>query len=87
MPMKVYHFISHQLVGPEISNKILEIFDESLTEQLMFPEKRCLQKSKKLGEIIKLFNMSPFTRKEKNGTSRVSAKKSDQENWWSTKEN
>ena len=55
----------------------------------MFPEERCLQKSKKLGEIIKLFNMPPFIPKKsgKNDTSRVSAKKSDQENWWNTNEN
>ena len=55
----------------------------------MFPEERCLQKSKKLGEIIKLFNMHPFIPKKsgKNDTSRVSAKKSDQENWWNTNEN
>ena len=43
----------------------------------MFPEERYLQKSKKLGEIIKLFNMPPFTPKkksEKNDNTRVSVK-------------
>ena len=56
---------------------------------LMFPEKRYLQKRKKLGEIIKLFNMPPFIPKksENNDTSRVSARKSNQENCWNTKEN
>ena len=56
---------------------------------LMFPEKRYLQKRKKLGEIIKLFNMPPFIPKksENNGTSRVSARKGNQENCWNTKEN
>ena len=40
---------------------------------LMFPEKRYLQKRKKLGEIIKLFNMPPFIPKksENNDTSRI----------------
>ena len=44
----------------------------------MFPEERYLQKSKKLVEIIKFFNMAPFipkTKFEKNDTSKVSAKK------------
>ena len=40
MPMKFYHFTSRQLVGPEISAKILEFFDNGLTEFLMFPEER-----------------------------------------------
>ena len=78
MPMKFYHFTSRQLVGPEISAKILEFFDKGLTEYLMFPEERYLQKSKKLGEIIKLFNMPPFIPKkksEKNDNTRVSTKK------------
>ena len=58
--MKFYHFTFSHLVGTEISAKILEVFDKGLTEYLMFPEERYLQKSKKLGEIIKLFNMPPF---------------------------
>ena len=76
--MKFYNFTSRQLVGPEISAKILEFFDKGLTEYLMFPEERYLQKSKKLGEIIKLFNMPPFIPKkksEKNDNTRVSTKK------------
>ena len=80
---------SRQLVGPEISAKILEFFDKSLTEYLMFPEERYLQKN--IREIIKLFNMPPFVPKTNlkrmNDTSRVSVKRSDQENWWSTEEN
>ena len=35
---------TRQLVGPEISAKILEFFDKGLTEYLMFPEERYLQK-------------------------------------------
>ena len=35
---------SRQLAGPEISAKILEFFDKGLTEYLMFPEERYLQK-------------------------------------------
>ena len=74
---------------PEISAKILEFFDKSLTEYLMFPEERYLQKN--IREIIKLFNMPPFVPKTNlkrmNDTSRVSVKRSDQENWWSTEEN
>ena len=53
MPMKLYHFTSGQLVGPEISAKILEFFDKILTEYLIFREERYVQKSKKLGETIK----------------------------------
>ena len=45
--MKAYHFTSRQLVGPKKSAKILEFFDKGLTEHLMFPEERYLQKSKK----------------------------------------
>ena len=76
--MKFYYFTSHQLVGPEKSAKILEFFGKGLTEYLMFPEERYLQRSKKLGKMIKLFNMPLFIAKkkfEKNETSRVSAKK------------
>ena len=47
-PVKAYHFTSRQLVGPKKSAKILEFFDKGLTEHLMFPEERYLQKSKKL---------------------------------------
>ena len=78
MPMKFYNFTSRQLVGPEIWAKILEFFDKGLTEYLMFPEEKYLQKSKKLGEIIKLFNMPPIIPKkksEKNDNTRVSTKK------------
>ena len=54
----------------------------------MFPEERYLQEI--IGEIIKLFNMSPFIPKNKsekmNDTSRVSAKKREQENRSSTEE-
>ena len=85
MAMKFY-----QLVGPEISTKILEVSDKGLTEYLMFSEERYLQKCKKLGEIIKFFNMPPFIPKnksEKNGTSRVSAKKATKKTGWSTEEN
>ena len=42
----------------------------------MFPEERYLQKSEKLGEIVKFFNMPPFIPKnksEKTDTSKVSA--------------
>ena len=53
MPMKLYHFTSGQLVGPEISAKILEFFDKGLTEHLIFREERYLQKSKKLAKTIK----------------------------------
>ena len=77
MPMKLYHFTSRQLVGPEISAKILEFFDKGLTEYLMFPEERYLQENKKLGETIKLFNMPPFIPKKnkpkKTDNIRVSA--------------
>ena len=44
----------------------------------MFPEEGYLQKSKNLGEIVKLFHMPPFRPKnksEKNDNSRVSGKK------------
>ena len=40
MPLKFYHFTSHQLVGPEISGGRFELFDKCLTEYLMFPEER-----------------------------------------------
>ena len=78
MPMKLYHFTSGQLVDPEISAKILEFFDKSLTEYLIFREERYLRKRKKLGETIKQFEMHPFIPKnttKKKGTSRVSAKR------------
>ena len=42
----------------------------------MFPGEKYLQKSKKLGKIIKFFNMPPFIPKnksEKNDTSKISA--------------
>ena len=58
MPMKLYHFTSGQLVDPEISAKILEFFDKSLTEYLIFREERYLQKSKKLGETIQSIQRS-----------------------------
>ena len=60
MPMNFYYFASHQLVGPKISANILELFDKVLTEYLLFPVGRYLQKSKNPGEIIKLFYMPPF---------------------------
>ena len=44
IPIKFYNFTSCQLVGLEISAKILEFFDKGLTEYLMFPEERYLQK-------------------------------------------
>ena len=78
MSMKFHRFTFHQLVGPEISAKILDFFYKGLTKYLMFPEERYLQKSKKIGEIIKLFNMpSSISRNksEKSDISRVSAKK------------
>ena len=74
---ELHHFTSGQLVDPEISAKILEFFDKGLTECLIFPEERYLQKSKKLGETIKRFKVPPFIPKnttEKKDTSRVSAK-------------
>ena len=74
----MYHFTSGQLVDPEISAKILEFFDKGLTEYLIFREKRYLQKSKKLGETIKLFKLPAFIPKnttEKKGITKVSAKK------------
>ena len=37
-----YHFTSRQLVGLEISAKILELFDKGLTKYLMLPEERYL---------------------------------------------
>ena len=77
MPMKLYHFTSEKLVDPEISAKILEFFDKSLTEYLIFQEERYLQRSKKFGETIKRFEMPPFIPKnttKKKGTNRVSAK-------------
>ena len=78
IPMNLYHFTSGELVDPEISAKILEFFDKGLTEYLIFREKRYLQKSKKLGETIKLFKLPAFIPKsttEKKGISKVSAKK------------
>ena len=76
MPMKFHRFTSRQLVGPEISAKISDFFYKGLTKYLMFPEERYLQKSKKIGEIIKLFNMPSFiprSKSEKGDISRVSA--------------
>ena len=52
MPMKFYHFTSCQLVGPEISAKILGFFYKGLTEYLMFPEERYLQERKSSGKLI-----------------------------------
>ena len=63
-PMNFYHFASHQLVCPKTSAKILELFDKGLTEYVMFPVGRYLQKSKNPGEIIKLFNVPPFIPKK-----------------------
>ena len=72
-----YANTSCQIDGPEIPVKILKFFDKSLTEYLMFPEQKYLQKI--IGEIIKLFNMPPFIPKTNpermNDTIRVSAKK------------
>ena len=62
--MKFYYFTSHQLVGPEKSATILEFFGKGLTEYLIFPEERYLQRSKKLGKMIKLFNMPLFITKK-----------------------
>ena len=58
--MTFYQFTSRQLVGLEISAKILEFFDKGLTKYLMLPEERYLQQNKKLGETIKLFSVSPY---------------------------
>ena len=52
MPMKLYHFTSGQLVDPEISAKILEFFDKSLTEYLIFREERYCKKAKSLGKLL-----------------------------------
>ena len=69
--MKAYHFTSRQLVGPKKSAKILEFFDKGLTEHLMFPEERYLQKSKKLQYVSFHTKMKIW----KKYTITVSAKK------------